>query len=139
MRLVEDGKLTLETPISIYFPNFMPDYSKDITIQHLLNNSSGMEANIGRKDDSGKGLMPEVSPITFKELLEKFKDSKLKFEPGTGYDYNNFGYLLLVHIIEKVSGQPYADYMEQAVFKPANMKNTAVAAFKSNHQKHIRI
>ena len=135
MRLVEDGKLTLEAPISIYFPDFMPDYSKDITIQHLLNNSSGMEANIGRKDDSGNGLMPEVSSITLDELLEKFKASKLKFEPGTGYEYNNFGYLLLANIIEKVSGQSYADYMEQAVFKPANMKNTAVAAFKPNHQK----
>lgn len=135
MRLVEDGKLTLETPISIYFPDFMPNNSKDITIQHLLNNSSGMEANIGRKDDSGNGLMPEVSSITLDELLEKFKASKLKFEPGTGYEYNNFGYLLLAHIIKKVSGQPYADYMEQAVFKPANMKNTAVATFKPNHQK----
>ena len=68
---------------STYFPDFMPDYSKDITIQHLLNNSSGMEANIGRTDDNGNGLMPEVTAITFNEVLEKFKDSKLKFEPGT--------------------------------------------------------
>lgn len=135
MKLVEDGKLTLETPISIYFPDFMPKNSKDITIQHLLNNSSGMEANIGRTDESGNGLMPEVTPITLDELLGKFKDSKLKFEPGAGYDYNNFGYLLLAQIIEKVSGQRYADFMEQAVFKPANMKNSAVAAFKPNHQK----
>lgn len=135
MKLVEDGKLTLETPISIYFPDFMPNNSKDITIQHLLNNSSGMEANIGRTDESGNGLMPEVTPITLDELLEKFKASKLKFEPGTGYEYNNFGYLLLAQIIEKVSGQRYADFMEQAVFKPANMKNSAVAAFIPNNQK----
>ncbi len=133
MKLAEDGKLTLETPISTYFPDFMPDYSKDITIQHLLNNGSGMEANIGRTDDNGNGLMPEETPITFDELLEKFKDSKLKFEPGTGYDYNNFGYLLLANIIEKVSGQDYVAFMEQAVFKPAEMKNTA--SFKSLSQK----
>ncbi|MCJ7468337.1 MAG: beta-lactamase family protein [Maribacter sp.] len=135
MKLVEDGKLTLETPISNYFPDFMPDYSKEITIQHLLNNSSGLEANIGRTDDNGNGLMPEETPITFGELLEKFKDSKLKFEPGKGYDYNNFGYLLLANIIEKVSGQSYAEFMEQAVFKPADMKNTAVASFKSLNRK----
>ena len=135
MKLVEGGKLTLETPISIFFPDFMTNNSKDITIQYLLNNSSGMEANIGRTDESGNGLMPEVTPITLDELLEKFKASKLKFEPGTGYEYNNFGYLLLAQIIEKVSGQRYADFMEQAIFKPANMKNSAVAAFKPNHQK----
>ena len=38
MKLVEDGNLTLDTPISTYFPDFMPDFSKEITIQHLLNN-----------------------------------------------------------------------------------------------------
>jgi CubicO group peptidase (beta-lactamase class C family) len=135
MKLVEGGKLTLDTPISFYFPDFIQDYSKDITIQYLLNNSSGMEANIGRTDDNGNGLMPEETLINFKELLEKFKESKLKFEPGAGYDYNNFGYLLLAHIIEKISGQSYADYMEQAVFKTADMKNTAVASFTPLNQK----
>lgn len=135
MKLVEDGNLTLETPISTYFPDFMPDFSKEITIQHLLNNSSGIEANIGRTDDNGNGLMPVETPITFNELLEKFKASKLKFEPGTGYDYNNFGYLLLANIIEIVSGQSYANFMEQAVFKPAGMKNTSIAFFNSLNQK----
>jgi len=135
MKLIDDGKLTLETPVSNYFPDFMPDFSKEITIQHLLNNSSGIEANIGRTDDNGNGLMPEGSPITLDELLEKLKDSKLKFEPGTGYDYNNFGYLLLAHIIEKVSVQSYANFMEQAVFKPAGMKNTSIAFFNSLNQK----
>jgi len=135
MKLVDDGKLTLETPISNYFPDFMPDFSKEITIQHLLNNSSGIEANIGRTDDNGNGLMPEETPIAFDELLEKLKDSKLKFEPGTGYDYNNFGYLLLAHIIEKVSLQSYDDFMEESVFKPAGMKNTSIAFFNSLNQK----
>lgn len=135
MKLVEDGKLTLETPISTYFADFMPDNSKDITIQHLLNNSSGMDANIGRTDDNGNGLMPEETSITFDELLVKFKDSKLKFEPGTGYDYNNFGYLLLAQIIEKVSGLTYSDFIEKTVFKPADMKNTDVASFKPLNQK----
>ena len=130
MKLVDDGKLSLETPINTYFPNFIPDLSKDITIRHLLNHSSGMQANIGRIDDEGNGLMPEESSITLDELLEKFKDSKLKFEPGKGYEYNNFGYSLLAYIIEKVSNKSYADYMEEAVFIPANMKNTAVDSYK---------
>lgn len=131
MKLVEAGKLTLETPISTYFPHFMPVYSDQITIQHLLNNSSGMQANIGRVDDAGNGLMPGIEEATIDELLEKFKDSQLNFEPGTAYEYNNFGYVLLANIIEKVSGTSYADFMEQAVFKPTGMKNTATATFKN--------
>jgi CubicO group peptidase (beta-lactamase class C family) len=130
MKLVEDRKLTLETSISTYFPSFIPDFSKNITIRHLLNHSSGMQANVGRIDDQGTGLMPGENSITLNELLEEFKDSKLKFEPGTDYEYNNFGYSLLAYIIENVSGQTYADYMEQAIFKPANMKNTAVNTYK---------
>jgi len=130
MKLVDDGKLTLETPIITYFPNFIPDFSKNITIRHLLNHSSGMQANIGRIDDEGNGLVLGKNQTTLDELLEEFKDSKLKFEPGKGYEYNNFGYTLLAYIIENVSGQSYSDYMEQSVFKPANMKSTAVSAYK---------
>ncbi|MEH6537607.1 MAG: serine hydrolase [Psychroserpens sp.] len=135
MKLVDEGKLTLETPISTYFPNFIPDFSKKITIRHLLNHSSGMQANIGRIDDQGNGLMPGKNPITLNELFEKFKESKLNFEPGTSYEYNNFGYSLLAYIIEKVTKQSYADYMEDAVFKPANMKNTAVNTYKALNQR----
>ncbi|MEZ4944022.1 MAG: serine hydrolase domain-containing protein [Cyclobacteriaceae bacterium] len=130
MKLVESGKITLDTPLSTYYPNFIREYSGQITIQHLLNSSSGMQANIGRVDDAGSGLMPEVSEITIEELLEKFKDSQLNFEPGTAYEYNNFGCVLLAHIIEKVSGQTYANFMEQAVFKPTGMDNTASSLFK---------
>jgi CubicO group peptidase (beta-lactamase class C family) len=131
MKLVEDGKLSLDTPINTYFPDFIPDHSKDITIRHLLNHSTGMHANIGRIDDEGNGLMPGKNAITLAEILEKFKDSKLKFEPGNGYEYNNLGYTLLAYIIEKVSEKSYADYMEEAVFKPANMQHTLVDNYRS--------
>ena len=59
----------------------------------------------------------------------------MNFEPGTGYEYNNFGYLLLANIIEKVSGQSYADFMEQAVFNPIGMKNSASATFNNVSEK----
>lgn len=135
MKLVDDGKLTLETPISTYFPNFIPDFSKKITIRHLLNHSSGMQANIGRIDDQGNGLMPGENPISRDEFFKKFKDSKLKHDPGLGYEYNNFGYTLLAYIIERVTKLSYADYMEQAVFRPANMKNTSVNNYKEFDQR----
>ena len=135
MKLVEEGKLSLETPISTFYPNFIPEYSKNITIRHLLNHSSGMQANIGRIDDQGNGLMPGENAITIDELLKKFSDTKLKFGPGEGYEYNNFGYTLLAHIIEKVSGKSYADYMEETLFEPANMNNTAVNTYKKQRYK----
>jgi len=131
MKLIDDGKLTLETTLNTFFPDFIPEYSKKITVRHLLNHSSGMQVNIGRIDNAGNGLMPDENEISLDELLEKFKDSKLNFESGKGYEYNNFGYSLLAYIIESVSKKTYADYMEEAVFKPANMKNTAVGSYIS--------
>ncbi|MDD7913275.1 serine hydrolase domain-containing protein [Polaribacter ponticola] len=130
MKLIEDDKLSLNTPISTFFPNFIPDYSPKITIRHLLNHSSGMQANIGRIDNEGNGLMPGENLVTLNNLFEKFKDSKLKHEPGKGFEYNNFGYTLLAYIIEDISKMSYAAYMEQAVFKPASMKNTSVNNYK---------
>ncbi len=135
MKLVETGKLTLESPISTYFPGFMTEHANGITLRHLLNHSSGMQANIGRIDESGVGFMPDENQIEIEQVLEKFKDSKLKFESGKGYEYNNFGYVLLAQIIEKASGKTYANYLEQAIFKPANMNHSASAIFKNLNQK----
>jgi D-alanyl-D-alanine carboxypeptidase len=49
----------------------------------------------------------------------------MDFEPGTAWRYNNSGYFLLGAIIEKISGQTYADFLEQRIFKPMGMANTA--------------
>lgn len=135
MQLVDQKKLSLDTTINTFFPNFIPKYSRKITVRHLLNHSSGMQANIGRIDNQGNGLMPNANPISLDELLEKFKDSKLKFAPGKGYEYNNFGYTLLASIIESVTKQSYAEYMQQAVFGAAKMKATSVNNFKNTRKK----
>lgn len=135
MKLVEEGKMQLENPISKFIPNFAPAHANKITIQHLLNHSSGLEANIARMDDSGNGLvMPTKEAISFEQLCEKFKNSGLKFTPGQGYEYNNLGYLLLAHIIEKVTNQSYGDYIDQVVFQVANMKSAAFG--KSKYPTH---
>jgi CubicO group peptidase (beta-lactamase class C family) len=124
MKLIEAGKLTLDTRLSLFFSDFLNEYSNNITVRHLLNHSSGMQANIGRDDNTGMSLAPNEKPTTFNALQNKFKDSKLKFEPGTHYDYNNFGYMLLAQIIERVSGLSYQDYIEESIFKPLGMDNT---------------
>ena len=130
MQLVEKGKVNLETPISSLLPEFIPEYASKITIRHLLNHSSGMQANIGQQDESGQGLvMPNAQALTLEKIYQKFKGSKLKFEPGKGYEYNNLGYVLLAHIIEKVSNQTYSDYLQTHIFKPAKMQNSS---FTSN-------
>ena len=63
--------------------------------------------------------------LTVAQMIATFKDDALEFEPGTRYAYNNSGYFLLGAVIEQVSGQRYAKFMEQRIFIPLGMTQTA--------------
>ena len=125
MKLDEDGKLSIYDRVDKYIPGFISDDTKDIRIINLLNHTSGMAANLEQRDDQGNGLVRSGNaPVTMDELIAKFKDTKLKHVPGTEFEYNNYGYVLLAYIIEKASGMDYNDYLKKAIFAPAAMRNT---------------
>jgi CubicO group peptidase (beta-lactamase class C family) len=112
LKLEEQGKLKTTDSISEYFEN-VPDDKKNITIHHLLTHSAGLPiyASMGE-------------PITREELVRRMMSAKLKFKPGEKYDYSNPGYSLLAVIVEKVSGMPFDEFVEQHLFRPAGMKMT---------------
>ena len=60
-------------------------------------------------------------------VYEYYKNDPLEFEPGTMYSYSNYGYFLLGLIIERVSGMPYAQYLEENLFRKAHMHDTKVS------------
>ncbi len=125
MKLNEDGKLSIYDRVDKYIPGFINDDTKDIRIINLLNHTSGMAANLCQRDDQGNGMVGLGNePITMDELISKFKETKLKYQPGTKFEYNNYAYVLLAYIIEKVSGMDYKDYLQKAIFTPAAMCNT---------------
>jgi len=64
--------------------------------------------------------------IAPEDLIKSFKNDPYDFDPGKKWLYNNSGYFLLGHIIEKVSGQSYGDYLKREFFDPLGMKNTGV-------------
>jgi D-alanyl-D-alanine carboxypeptidase len=69
--------------------------------------------------------LPKSGFRTITEYLASSPPNEtLKFEPGTKYDYSNYGYLLLGAIIEKASGQNYYDYIRDHIYKPAGMTNS---------------
>jgi len=125
MKLHEEGKLTVYDRVDKYIPGFINDDTKDIKIINLLNHTSGIAANFGQSDDQGKGMVkPGKEPISLEQLIAKFKDTKLKNQPGTKFEYNNYAYTLLSYIIEKVSGMDYPTYLNKAIFSKAGMSNT---------------
>lgn len=120
LKLYEEGIVDLEDEITTYIPNY-PTFDQEIIIEQLLNHTSGIPSytdmgiwtsNVRKQD------------FSIPEFLEKFKPRNLDFVPGTRFKYNNTGYYLLGHIIEVVSRESYADFLNNEIFRPAGMKNT---------------
>lgn len=128
LQLQEQGLLNIDDPVADYLPFFEVQYlsesSETVTIRHLMNHSSGLSNN-----------MPELFQwIHFDgdpewnqtELIkEKLPDyAELAYEPGSEAIYTNVGYMVLVALIEAVSGQTYQQYMIDHIFEPLEMNDT---------------
>jgi len=120
LMLADEGKLALNDPITRFFPDY-PTQGKLITVEHLLTHTSGIVSYTGKP-----GYITNMAKdISVAEMIDGFKNDPLEFEPGTQFRYNNSGYFLLGAIIEKVSGQTYARFLEQRIFAPLGMKDSA--------------
>jgi len=120
LRLQEQGKLSVRDPLS----KFIPDYphGSEVTLHHLLTHTSGIHSYTSKPN-----FMETASAyITPEDLIKSFKNDPYDFDPGKKWLYNNSGYFLLGHIIEKVSGQSYGEFLKQQFFEPLGMKNTGV-------------
>lgn len=119
LMLEEQGKLSVEDPITKFIPDY-PTQGKTITIHHLLNHTSGI------KSYTGIGNLTEVArqDKTIDELIDYFKNEPMDFEPGEAYSYNNSGYVLLGKIIEVVSGVTYGEFIENNIFERLGMSNS---------------
>jgi CubicO group peptidase (beta-lactamase class C family) len=120
--LEEQGKLSIKEPAFKYINN-LPRYQKgNPTIEQLLNQTSGIKevdciagiADYGRND-----LLTQSQMMNFIT-----KTTSLNFKPGEYFKYTNSNYILLADIIAKVSGKPFADFMQEDVFEPFGMENT---------------
>ena len=120
LQLAEQGKLSIDDPVSKYYPEAPPSWSK-VTLKHLLTHTSGIPTYTGLA-----GFGPRESRLrqTPSDLIKLIRDRPLDFEPGSRYAYDNTGYVLLGYVVEKVSGQTYADYLQAHVFGPLGMRDT---------------
>jgi serine beta-lactamase-like protein LACTB len=117
LQLAEQGRLDLDDPIRQSCPAF-PQKRWPVTARQLLSHQGGI-----RHYRDGERPMTRVF-ATAEEALGLFKDDPLEFEPDTGILYSTYGYTLLGCVIEGATGQPFADVVREAVFRPAGMTRT---------------
>lgn len=113
MKLEMMGKLKTEDPITKYFDG-VPEDKKGITLHNLLTHTSGVI------DTTGPDFVVAPRDKTMKKILE----APLRHKPGKQFAYSNAGYSMLAAVIEKVSGQPYEEFLNKNIFTPAGMKFT---------------
>lgn len=123
--LADEGKLSVQDEITRYLPDY-PTQGKKITIEHLLTHTSGIVSYTGKPGFSQRA--PQDTTVA--ALIDSFKNDPMQFEPGSSWRYNNSGYYLLGAIIEKVSGQPYHQFLEQRIFVPLGMAHTAYEGYE---------
>ncbi|MDP5274213.1 serine hydrolase domain-containing protein [Chengkuizengella axinellae] len=118
MMLHEKALLDLHESCERFFPEY--EHSNKITIHHLLAHGSGVPNFFDPEDF----LDTFTQRMSVEQILDLFIDKPLNFEPGEKSEYSNSNYILLGLIIEKVTGQPYQDYIDQHILKPLNMDQT---------------
>lgn len=124
MKLIEEETIQLEDPVQKYLPWFTlkdKQAASQITIKHLLTHSSGISTY------SGLSISDKESKDfdAIRKNVESLSNVKLTASPGEKYQYSDANFLILGALIEEVTNQTYSEYMEQHVFSPLGMKNTA--------------
>ena len=120
LKLQEDGKLSVSDRLSKFFPEF--PRGGGVTLHHLLSHTSGIHSYTADPDFL-KGV---TKPVKAADLVEKISKAPFDFDPGKHLNYSNSGYFLLGLVVEKASGQPYGEYLQEKFFNPLGMKNTGV-------------
>lgn len=119
--LERQGKLSLEDDVRKYVPE-IPQTDKAVRIKHLLAHTSGIRDQLSLLTLAG-GRMDDV--ITTPRILRLLSRQKhLNFEPGSRYLYGNSGYTLLAEIVQRVSGQSFAEFTRATIFEPLGMRDT---------------
>ena len=132
LKLVEEGKISLDGKITDYLPDYPKNQGDKVTIHHLLTHTSGIPSYTGLpnffKDISRNPYKPE-------ELLSVFSEMEFEFEPGSEFRYNNSGYFILGAIIEKVAGKRYDKVLHERILDPLDLENTGYEHYEKITEK----
>ena len=124
LKLVDDGKLSLNAPITRYLKDFPEAIGNQITVSDVLSNMSGLEDRL----PTGLINKPDVaaSPMRAAEAVKIYAYGPLKTKPGTTFDYAHTNWVLAQAIIEKVARQPLGNFLKKSLFEPLRLRDTGV-------------
>ncbi len=115
--LAEQGKLSLDDPVSRFVPNLTR--GNEVTIRELLSHTSGYQ------DYWPQDYVPPfmLQSITADKILDQWARKPLDFDPGTEWQYSNTNFVIAGLIVEKASGEPLLQFLSEHIFAPLGMKS----------------
>lgn len=143
MQLLETKQLDLDAPAGKYWPKFKQNGKAAITLHELLTHTSGLSSNFSSADTmhddckkkSRKQMLTCTTLIDCKKFLEqsvkqnngilqKIERTKPVWRPGQHLEYSNLNFITLAYLLERVTGEQFADYVEKHIFIPLHMQHT---------------
>ena len=114
LQLAQAGKLKLDDPLGKYLTNYPnKELAAKVTISELLTNTGGTGDIWGPDYDKHR-----LELRTLQDYINLYGNRPLRFEPGSRWEYSNYGFILLGAVIEKVSGESYYDYVREHIYVP---------------------
>lgn len=120
--LAKDGKLDLDAPVVNHLPE-LAAYPK-VTVRQLVHHTGGLPDYMSMAEE-----VDDASAfVTNQFVLNYLKDKKPKreFAPGKKFSYSNTGYLVLASLVERVSEQPFGEFLSERIFRPLGMNDSQV-------------
>jgi len=122
LRLIQQGKLGLNDPVTKFYPNF--PYT-EVTVKNMLNHRSGLPNYLYYMEEKGWNRRKTATNEDVINTLIEWKPAPGAY-PNRRYQYCNTNFVVLASIVEKVTGQPFASFMRDSFFIPLGMTNTFV-------------
>lgn len=121
MMLAQQGKLNYDDPIGKYIPE-LSHFGKDFTIRQMLHHTSGLPDYNAKLEKAMYARTDQPTNADLVAALSKMKAPSTK--PGEAFEYSNPGFDLLGSVIERISGQTFANFMQKTIFGPLGMTHT---------------
>lgn len=133
MKLIENGQIGIDQPINTILDTsgWVDSRINQVTVRHLLQHRAGWNSSVGTEPMYNDLLVSTTTgqplPTTPQMIIDYMSTKPFDYDPGTGYAYSIFGYVVLGRIIETVTGMDYESWMRENIFSPIQMYGPRLA------------
>ncbi len=134
LMLMERGGFNLSDPVVRYIPDFAAHHKGQTLVQHLFTHTSGMPDML----DNNAELRRDHAPLkTF--IQGAIRDTVPLFDAGTDLSYQSMGTLVVAELVQRLTGQSIADYLQRSIFQPLGLKSSSLGAGTFPRSRLVRV